>query len=251
MRIARSRYFGSMYFSHKSGGSRMCPSASMTSASAGIFSLPLSTICSTDFRPRFESENRDRIDRRAGPAFKDQRRHREHELIARMLLALFRERIEVRVVDQVDALHHQRADVHRQHQALVAARHHVADAVGAEHRDLALMEPRKAARIEAGQSLREIPCAFGLAMRRASGAYQQNVTLFDVDAVIFLRRVEVLRENRLAVGEPVDFLDLRNIEQHAATDDAGAGHVDGALARAMGSDLARIEAVVHLLFPEH
>src|SRR5271156_1500879 len=114
IRIARSRYLGSMYFSHRSGGSRICPSASMTRASAGI-------ILSSK-----KLENRDRIHRRAGPAFEDQRRHGEHEFVTRMLLGLLRQRIEIRVVDQMDALHHQRADVNRQHQSLVTARHHVA-----------------------------------------------------------------------------------------------------------------------------
>src|SRR5271154_5454141 len=109
MRIARSRYFGSMYFSHRSGGSRICPSQSIISSSVFIVLAPhYSVVISTGTE---YLKNSERIYRRCGPALEDQRRHREQELVAAESGCCRRHGVEVGVVDQVDAHRDQSADV--------------------------------------------------------------------------------------------------------------------------------------------
>src|SRR5205085_6290203 len=95
-----------------------------------------------------------------------------------------------------------------------------------------------------------VPGALLLAPTRLAGANHQHVALFDVDLMVLLSGVEILRKNRLARLEPFDFPDLRNVEQDAAADDALARDRDRALAGALRADLVRVETVVHLALPE-
>src|SRR6266851_9922029 len=65
--------------------------------------------------------------------------------------------------------------------------------------------------------------------------------------MVALGGVEVFGINRSARLDPVGLFDLRDIEQHAAANDAAAGDVDRALMSALEIDLALgVEAVVEL-----
>src|SRR6266481_8306322 len=143
----------------------------------------------------------------------------------------------------MDAHRDQRADVNWQRDAIVAARHDVADRVAAEDRDTPLVKPWQATGVETRKTdAHRIPSAFDLAHRGAAGANHQNVAFFDANLLRILGGVEIFRENFLPRLHPFDLFEAWNIEQHAAADDAGAGDIDCALLRAMRSDFARVEA---------
>ncbi len=95
-----------------------------------------------------------------------------------------------------------------------------------------------------------IPGPFFLALAGASGADEQHVALLDGNAMILLRRVEILGGYLDVLIEPVGFLELGDIEQDAAADDALAGDVDCAFLGAVRTDFGRVEAVVHLALVE-
>src|SRR6266436_4085497 len=145
----------------------------------------------------------------------------------------------------------QRADVNRTVEPLIAARNDVARTVRAHHRDSALMQPRQARRVEPGHRLHRVPRPLALAPARASVANQQHVAFFDVYLMILLSRVEIFGKDPIAGLHPFDLFDLRYVQQHAAAHYAVGRDVDRAFARAMRSDFARVEAVVHLAPPEH
>src|SRR6516225_8213093 len=79
---------------------------------------------------------------------------------------------------------------------------------------------------------------------------QQRVALLDFDPVQFLSRVELLGIDRVARLQIVDFLDQRDVEQHAPCRDSVARYIDRAFACAKTPNLPRTEAVVHLAFPK-
>src|SRR5215471_15321023 len=69
--MARSRYCGSMYFSHRSAGSKICPSASTTgpSFSVGIIALLVSTSRNPNVGIQYYPLKRDSHERRFLPGF--------------------------------------------------------------------------------------------------------------------------------------------------------------------------------------
>src|SRR5260370_21442571 len=124
----------------------------------------------------------------------------------------------------MDAHRYQGADVNRQCNPGISARHHVAHRVTPENRDTPLVQPRQAARIEAGHPLaKRIPSTFGLAPRRAAGADQQHVAFFHVNSLRLLGSIEILGEYWCTRLEPFDFFEARNIEQDAAADATRSG----------------------------
>src|SRR5215472_3054272 len=136
-----------------------------------------SKICPTRAQTGAILEHRDGIYRRCGAAHHDQGRHNELELIAPQRLGALRQRVEVHVVDQMHAHHHDRANVNRHPFLVVAKRHRVANAIGTKHGDLTIVQPWQAGGVEPRQPFLQRPCSLGLAALAAPGAHQQHVAL--------------------------------------------------------------------------
>src|SRR5208283_6141033 len=133
-----------------------------------------------------------------------------------------------------------------------AAWHDVAHGVAAEDCDAPLVEPRQAGGVEAGETdAHRVPSAFYFAHCGAAGADQQHIAFLDVNLLRFFGGVEIFGQDLFARLHPFNFFEARNVEQDAAADDTGAGHVDRAFFCAMRADFTGVEAVVHFVLPEH
>src|SRR5258708_25794940 len=96
----------------------------------------------------------------------------------------------------MDAHRDQGADVDWERDPLISTRHHVAHRVTAENRDTPLVQPRQAARVEAGHPLAKwIPSSFGFAPRCAAGADQQHVAFFHVNSLRLFGGVQIFGED--------------------------------------------------------
>jgi len=145
--------------------------------------------------------------------------------------------------------------VDRQRDPLVSARHDVAHRVASKDCDATLVQPRQAARVEAGHPLaKRIPSAFRFASGRAAGADQQHVAFFDVDLFApFRRRSRSSGKIGVPGSSQSTFFEARNIEQDAAADDAlrGVTSISRTFFAPCEADFLGVETVVHLVFPEH
>src|SRR5262249_39835106 len=129
---------------------------------------------------------------------------------------------EVAVVDQLEP-HPGDADfVHRLPAAGAgpARRHDIADAVAAENRDPAVVNPRRGAPVQAREDLAdaEARLARSRAPFVAAGVDEKDVALLDCDSLCFLRLLEVLDIDRFAEVQPVPSLEPGYVEQNATAD---------------------------------
>lgn len=86
-------------------------------------------------------EYRQRVRRRAGPALNVQRRDHEEELVPLPLGARLRQRLQIVIVEEMNAHSHYGHDVDRQPHLLEARWRYIADAIAAQHSDPALVQP--------------------------------------------------------------------------------------------------------------
>src|SRR5579859_930037 len=121
---------------------------------------------------RAKLKEREWIYWRRGRVLENQRRHREQEFVAPQPRAGFRQCVEVGIVNQMDAHHHQRTDVNRESElGPVWARRNIADRIATDDRHAAFVNPGEARRVESGQSFAPgVPGALDLAPLMAAGA---------------------------------------------------------------------------------
>ena len=118
--------------------------------------------------------------------------------------------------------------------------------------DLVVVDPLAAGEAEPGLAGHERRCvSFANEFGAPAGAEQQDVTGLDFDALPGGRSIEVLRRDHRAGLEPLDTFESCDVEEHAASDDALGLLVDRTVLRAMGSHVARWEAVVELIVVVH
>ena len=134
----------------------------------------------------------------------------------------------------------------------LAGQHLDRPVVRADSRDLLVVQPFAAGHAEARLAGHERRRAFfGEELSPPARAKQEDVAGANLDALPLRSGVEVLRRDHLAHFEPLDAFQRHEVEQDAAPGDALALLIDGVMFRAVQPDIARREAVVHLVVVVH
>src|SRR5581483_5325561 len=167
------------------------------------------------------SEGGQRIRGAARRADPPQRRERKQEFPPAESVARLRERLQVAVVDEPQAHRDDPDGVNRAPDLLVAGRHRVLRGVTTDGRDTALAEPRETRRMPSGSAdVRDVVATALPHFPPVTRAHQEDVTLVHADAVLGFAGLEIRGRHGLARLEPVLAAEPRDIEQHAARDDA-------------------------------
>jgi hypothetical protein len=106
---------------------------------------------------RLRSENRERVQRRAGAARNSERQADEQKRPAAPLPRFAGQWVQIQVVEERHAETHQDQLVQRIEQALDARGHDIAHAVGADHRHVPRLQPAGQRSVTTGGLLQEIP----------------------------------------------------------------------------------------------
>src|SRR6516164_8955023 len=123
-----------------SGGSRMCPSQSIISASVRVSVFIDYLRCSLQLGPNaMILKHPDWIYRRSRSTLQNERCHVEHEFVPLVLCAGLGEPVQIGVIDQMNAHEDQRPDVNRKSNSVDATRSGIARTVRAQHRYLAFV----------------------------------------------------------------------------------------------------------------
>ena len=137
----------------------------------------------------------------------------------------------------------------RHRHAVDAGRQDIAGRIAAEHGHVALLEPAGARCVQPGEF--SVPRAHRRATCPATGADQDDVAGADAGPGLLFPRVEVFGMDRRAGLQVREAAEPRDVDQHAAGDDALFQVLDAQFRRAGGGDLRLREAVVHPARVEH
>src|SRR5690349_14991929 len=192
--------------------------------------------------------------RRAGAAGDDERRAAEEELVDAVLLAVVGKLLEVEDLAHAQAHGRDHHPVPRLVRLGGLVRPHLdAPGIGADRRDLLVLAPvavleldprRIAARVAAPRSLRQ-------AALHLAGADDDEIGAPDFDILRPRAFVELLVGDALAVLEPGDAPEARDVEQHAAPDHLVPRVLDAEHAQPARVDQLGIVSVVGFVLVEH
>ena len=140
------------------------------------------------------------------------RLHHEGELAD----ALLRELVELQVLQQMDAVHHQRDLVHRQRQLLVRiGRDFHRPVVGAEQHRVLGDEPLRRLHADAGAGLHIARIVLAVELAPA-GVDEHRIARLQRQVLLLQRAFEVVDRDLVVVAEHLDALEARDVDQHAA-----------------------------------
>jgi len=197
------------------------------------------------------SEDRQGVERRAGAADDRDRVDHQLELPTLQTGGNFCEPLEILIVENVDPERRDHQRVNRKVDAGNSRGHHLGRRIAASKRHVTGSQPRGNRRVETGGALSDGPGSRLLATGPTSRAEQHRVAGTHLHTGLFLPRFDVLlihRCPRLQIGHT---LQPRDVQQHAARDDALLEVVDRELrAPLLGVHIGTRVAVVGLILVE-
>jgi uncharacterized hydrophobic protein (TIGR00271 family) len=197
------------------------------------------------------SQDRDRVDRRAGPGGQPQRGDDAQERPPARLLALRQQLTELQVVQQV---HAQRVDgqhMHRELHHVVRVPGAVVVAVAAEHRDLPVGDELHRRRVQPSALAGRVPRAELEAPPPVPHPDEQQIPPAHLDLLRGRRAGQVIGRDMVARLQPRHPAQPGDVQQHAAPDDAVLGHGDRQGGRARPRDSGRGHPVVQVPVVHH
>src|SRR5439155_2004132 len=184
---------------------------------AVLVMLPL--LASRGCRVR-NSENRDRVDRRAGTPRHPQRRDHAEELPSALLDACARNVFELQVVQEMDPHSVQRQRMDRRQHVVDGAGPGIAVAVGPKHAYLALPQQTHRGDMESSAQIEGSPRSKRLTPLVVTAPDQDDVAFAETDALSLFGGHNLVWQDRGAGFQPVDAPQVGDIEQDATPNDA-------------------------------
>src|SRR5262245_10114181 len=172
-----------------------------------------------------DSEDRDRVPRRASPSWQAERQPYHHELVATLLFAGCDKLLELQAVRDEHAHRRNLQRMDRIGDAVDKARNRLAVTVGQERRNSPLVHPGDRVDVQACLTLADrgravVPSTKLESPSVVSCAEDEDVTLADLDALRSYARLKLCTSHHLPRFQPPNTSELRDVEQHAASDDA-------------------------------
>ena len=115
--------------------------------------------------------------------------------------------------------------------------------ITSQHRNVALLQPANTSGVQAG-AFGHRPRSLFYAARPPAGADEHHVALLHAHAALLLPGIQILGINYVGWFEVWLALQLRNVDQHATREDAGARRFNRQLGGALAGYFLRRKAVV-------